>query len=206
MANPPKPLYWDTDVFIHRFQRTPEHIGILEQLTDAAERGEIVFVQSAFTISEMVKDPDGEKLTVAEESLIEDFFENDFVIVRTLTEQIAFLSRKIAREYGLKPGDAVHVATAVFWKVPILHTFDRKLLNKAELMKDLSLKIEKPAWVGDPLPLFDGMEASEVTDEEKSDSAASEAIEPVEPVSAEETRPASGVETARQAEPSSDGV
>jgi len=141
MASPPKPLYWDTDVFIHRFQRTPKHIGVLEQLTDAAERGEFVFVQSMFTISELVKDPDGDKLTVKEESLIEDFFENDFVILRTLTEQIAFLSRKIAREYGVKPGDAVHVATAVFWNVPILHTFDNKLLNKTQLMKDLSIQI-----------------------------------------------------------------
>jgi len=174
MANPPKPLYWDTDVFIHRFQRTPEHIDVLAQLTDAAERGEIVFVQSPFTISELVKDPEGEKLTEAQETLIEDFFENEFVIVRTLTEQIAFLSRKIAREYSVKPGDAVHVATAVFWKVPILHTFDNKLLNKTQLMKDLSIRIEKPAWIGEPLPLFDGIGISEVKDEEESGVATSD--------------------------------
>jgi predicted nucleic acid-binding protein len=160
MANPPQPLYWDTDVFIHRFQKTLEHIAILEQLTDAAERGEIVFVQSAFTIAELVKDPEGEKLTEAQETLIEDFFENDFVIVRTLTEQIAFLSRRIAREYSVKPGDAVHIATAVFWKVPILHTYDNKLLNKTKLMEDLSIRIEKPAWVGKPLPLLDGIETN----------------------------------------------
>jgi predicted nucleic acid-binding protein len=203
MANTPHLLYWDTDVFIHRFQKTPAHITILEQLTDAAERGEIMFVQSTFTIAELVKDPEGEKLTVVQESLIEDFFENDFVTIRTLTEQIAFLARKIAREYGVKPGDAVHVATALFWKVPILHTFDNKLLNKTKLMSDLSIKIEKPAWVGKPLPLLDSAEASEVSDEEESDSTASEAAETV---SAEESHSGSGDEAARQVEPAPDGV
>ena len=202
MANPHL-LYWDTDVFIHRFQRTPAHITILQQLTDAAERGGIMFVQSTFTIAELVKDPEGEKLTVVQESLIEDFFENDFVTVRTLTEQIAFLARKIAREYGLKPGDAVHVATALFWKVPILHTFDQKLLNKAKLMSDLSIRIEKPAWVGKALPLIDGIEASEASDEEEADGTASEATEAA---SAEGTHAGSGDETARQVEPSPDGV
>jgi predicted nucleic acid-binding protein len=183
MANPPKPLYWDTDVFIHRFQKTPEHIDILTQLTDAAERGEIVFVQSTFTIAELVKDPEGEKLTDAQETLIEDFFENDFVIVRTLTEQIALLSRKIAREYSIKPGDAVHVATALFWKVPILHTFDNKLLNKKKLMEDYPLKIEKPAWIGEPLPLFDGLGTGEAKEEEAS-APAETTIEPAATVPA----------------------
>lgn len=166
MANSPMPLYWDTDVFIHRFQRTPEHIAILEQLTDAAERGEIVFVQSTFTVAELVKDPEsGEKLPDDKESLIEDFFENEFVVIRTLTEPIAFLSRKISRDYGVKPGDAVHVATALFWKVPILHTYDKKLLNKNGLIGDSPLRIELPTWVGQTRLLFEGEGSQEVKDE-----------------------------------------
>jgi predicted nucleic acid-binding protein len=178
MANPPKPLYWDTDVFIHRFQRTPEHISTLEQITDAAERGEIVFVQSTFTISELVKDPDGEKLTEAQENVIEDFFENEFVIVRTLTEQIAFLSRKIAREHGLKPGDAVHVATAIFWKVPILHTYDDKLLKRDGLIGDPPLKIEKPSFVGQQNLLMEWIEGKEAVKGEENTNGAATTVEP----------------------------
>jgi predicted nucleic acid-binding protein len=173
MANSPEPLYWDTDVFIHRFQRTPEHIAILEQITEAAERGDIVFVQSTFTISELVKDPEGEKLTNEQESIIESFFENEFVIVRTLTEQIAFLSRKIAREYGTKPGDSVHIATALFWKVPVLHIYDEKLLNETKLMEDYPLKIEKPSFVGQPnLPLLEWAEGMKELEDEKENNGA----------------------------------
>lgn len=167
MANSPMPLYWDTDVFIHRFQRTPTHIAILEQLTDAAERSEIVFVQSTFTIAELVKDPEsGEKLPEDKESLIEDFFENEFVVIRTLTEPIAFLSRKISRDYGVKPGDAIHVATALFWKVPILHTYDKKLLNKNGLIGDPPLRIELPTWVGQARLLFESNGSEEMDDKE----------------------------------------
>lgn len=187
MANSPKPLYWDTDVFIHRFQRTPEHIAVLEQITDAAEHGDIVFVQSTFTISELVKDPEGEKLTDEQESIIESFFENDFVIVRTLTEQIAFLSRKIARDYGLKPGDAVHVATAIFWEVPILHTYDEKLLSKNGLIGDPPLTIERPSFVGQAnLPLIEwleGMEELKNEEEATSEATTSPAIAGVPTVS-----------------------
>lgn len=179
MANSPKPIYWDTDVFIHRIQKSPEHIAILQQITDAAERGEVVFVQSTFTISELVKDPDGEKLTETQESAIETFFENEFVIVRTLTEQIAFLSRRIAREHGLKPGDAVHVATAIFWKVPILHTYDEKLLKRNGLIGDPALTIEKPSFVGQPsLPLIEWLEGQEKeNEEERSNGTGTEADE-----------------------------
>jgi hypothetical protein len=117
----------------------------------------------------LVKDPDSGKLVQAQEGAIEAFFENEFVIIRTLTEQIAFLSRKIARDHGLKPGDAVHVATAIFWKVPILHTYDDNMLKKNGLIGDPPLVIEKPSFVGQPsLPLVEWMEGKEKENEEAS--------------------------------------
>ena len=151
MPNPPRLIYWDTAVIIHRIQLTPEYIDILREITDAAERGEAKIVLSTFVVAEVIKDPDGGVLSEEEDQKVIDLFENDYFDIRPITLPIARLSRQISRKHGVKPKDAVHLVTACYWDVPEFHTCDRGLINKTNLINTesgLPLVIETPIWRG----------------------------------------------------------
>jgi predicted nucleic acid-binding protein len=153
MADGLKAVYWDSCVIISRIQRTPERIEVLEYLTEEAERNRLLIVVSTFTIIEVNRTENQKPLTEEEDRLISDYFENDYIVIRPLTIPIARLARDIAREYRIKPKDAVHVATAVFWEVPLLHSYDENLCKKTEMIGDPPLKIENPSFIDLP-PFF----------------------------------------------------
>lgn len=153
MADGPTAVYWDSCVIIHRIQKTPAHINILEYLINEAENNRLLIVVSTFTIAEVVKIDSVPPLTEEQDKLISDYFDNDYIVIRPLTIPIARLAREISRKHNIKPKDAVHVATAVFWKVPLLHTYDNNLCKKTGLIGDPPLKIENPSYVNQ-VPLF----------------------------------------------------
>ena len=119
-------VYWDSCVFIDRLEgKDPARIDVLRAMTEAAEKGDLRIVTSALSMTEVVK---LNRLTdVADEdkeSLITDFFENDYIYVRNLDPKVSWLSRRIIRDHKLKPSDAVHVATAILNHVDVLQTYD----------------------------------------------------------------------------------
>lgn len=160
--------YWDSDVLIHAIQRTPEHIVELEPLINEAENGNLQIVVSTFSLMELYKDLDGENVTSKEDDeLIISFFDNPYFIKRDLTEPIALNARQISRETGIKPKDAVHVATALYFNIPVLFSFDKELAKKFAKLNNSSLEITCPKWEGQ-LELFGGSaEESENVETEK---------------------------------------
>lgn len=117
--------YWDSDVLIHAIQRTPEHIAELEPLISEAESGNIQIVLSTFSLMEIYKDLDGINATSKDDDeLIIAFFENPYFIIRDLTQPIALSARQISREFNIQPKDAAHIATALYFDVPVLFTYD----------------------------------------------------------------------------------
>jgi PIN domain len=70
--------------------------------------------------------------------------------MRQLDRPTAELAHEITRTYGLTNADAVHVATAVIAKVPVLYTYDsakgkrRGLLRHDRKIGDPPLRIEVP--------------------------------------------------------------
>ncbi len=119
MADSPQVFYWDSDVFISRFQRTPGRIETLEKITEAAEKNRVQLVISTYSLTEIAKvpgimDSNGNPVTLTEKELelLSGYFENDFIVIRPLSQIIAEMAREYVAKFGLKPGDAVHVATA----------------------------------------------------------------------------------------------
>ena len=139
-----KGIYWDSDLFISRLQRTPGRIEVLEQLTNSAERGQLKIVTSALALVEVAKLPDTALLPEEQERLIVDFFENPYIVVLPLDRLVAKTARQLIRDYspGLRAGDALHIATALRGKVPILHAYDLHFLNLSGRIPDI--RIEEP--------------------------------------------------------------
>lgn len=174
MPNNPKLIYWDSDVFISRLQMWPGRVDTLRQFTEAAERNEINLVISTFSLAEIAKvpglngDPVKDKpLTEVELAKISAYFENDYIIIRPLTIDIAEMAREYVCKHGLKPPDAVHVATAIYWNVPLLHSYDDKLCKRTGLIGSPPLVIENPTWRGQQSLVEVTTEIGETTHETK---------------------------------------
>jgi predicted nucleic acid-binding protein len=132
MPSKPTLLYWDSCVFLSAIQRTAGRYATLKAILDSAAADEIVIVTSALTIAEVVKldcdsaDPDQSAKDVAE---IRHFFENDYLAIKNVDRLIAEQAGDIVRRHGLKPPDAIHVATALSSKCDRLETYDKLILR-----------------------------------------------------------------------------
>ncbi len=144
-------VYWDTCVFIHRLQATQEHINILRHLTRAAENGELEIVTSIFTSVEICY-LDKTQLTkphftIEQENKIVEFLDNPYIKLRQIDRDVARKSRSIVRNIpGIKPADALHLATAILYEVNEVQTYDPHLLSISEKMDNM--KVVLPHWIG----------------------------------------------------------
>jgi hypothetical protein len=100
------------------------------------------------------------------------FFENDYVLLVNLDRAVGECARELMNVgYSLKPGDAVHLATAAISPgVEQFHTFDDKLLRLNGLIDKsdgTKLKICKPDAGASPAPLLDAIHAQKPADPAK---------------------------------------
>jgi len=146
-------LYWDSDLFISRIQRTPDRINVLEPLTQAAERGEIRIVTSILAKAECAFLRDSNLLPEDQEQLIVDFFENPYLTVLPVDDFVCEHARKIIRaNAGLRSIDAIHIATAVSAGVPVLQAYDKTFGNARGCSEIGQLVIQEPTtdqWIFD---------------------------------------------------------
>ena len=151
----PKQRLWDTSViidFLEGAERAKPHVlHIIEEAT----RGETQIVVSVFAEVEVVK-IDG-VLTDDQEEMIREFFTRPYIVRAQLDSRVAEIARQITRTTSLasdmqtiKPNDAVHVATAVRWKIPIFECYDGPLI--ATLAQNPSLvpgtTVREPLYEG----------------------------------------------------------
>lgn len=159
MANKETPcrrIYWDSCVYIHRIQRSQQHIATLETLGNRIESGELILVASTLCIAEVSKSNLSGTLTAKDLRKIQAFFENRHVDVYPVTRRIAEFAANIVRLHSQKPSDAIHLATAALSNDPIhqFHTYDHKLIRLSKKIKLSSLDICEPNNDGWQQPMF----------------------------------------------------
>ena len=149
MPTKPSAVYWDTNTFIHRLERSESCIEVLERISDAAYNDELLIVTSSFTLCELakVKNPLG-LAPEEQERMIVEFFENPYIVLRTVDRAVGIKAREILRyKQSIKGKDAVHLATAVCHRVPVFHTFDHGLISMNGAPCLGSLHVQEPTWV-----------------------------------------------------------
>jgi predicted nucleic acid-binding protein len=168
MATPTKRVYWDACVWLALILREKIPLpksGIEDRDTmcrmviEAAKKGSLEILTSTFCLVEVCKTPADKKIT---SDKLAEFFENDYILLTNLDRMVAERGRELmVRHPGLKPPDAVHLATAaVSPGVEEMHTFDDRLLaldgaiDKADGTK---LKICKPDAGAPPAPLLEAI-------------------------------------------------
>jgi predicted nucleic acid-binding protein len=127
---------------------------------DAAERGVIEVVVSAIALVEVLA---RNRASHFDDQRIRDFFDNDYIMLVNVDKHLGGFARRlmVAGHSGLKPPDAIHLATACIANVHEFHTFDDRLLALGGVIDRLDgtrLVIKKPAVPAPPAPLLDEIE------------------------------------------------
>lgn len=133
----PERIYFDTCVFIEILQQNvPKRFDASDALRHKAAQGSAIIVTSAVSFTEVNKLPES-KIPLPEEQskLILAFFENRYIAVRPVTREIAEKAHELTRTHGLTNLDAIHVATALIAKVPVLYTYDGPKQKRKGLLR-----------------------------------------------------------------------
>ena len=123
------PRYWDTGPFLAWLKQEAYRIDEVEPVIRAAQDGKVLLVTSSVTLVEVVKlDQKNAPVAVPPEDAetIRKFFERSSINIRTFDRNTAALARQLIWDHGLETRDAMHLATAVRWKMPLIETYDRK--------------------------------------------------------------------------------
>jgi hypothetical protein len=145
--------YWDSDCFLGWLQGEPDKEASCKEVLEAAEDGKVLIVTSALTIAEVLALKNAQPIPVSNCRKVEAFFRRDYIVIRNITRHIAENARTYVWDYGVKPKDALHVATAIDADLELLNTFDEALQKKSTMVGNPGLIISKPSWCEPRLPL-----------------------------------------------------
>lgn len=145
--------YWDSDCFLGWLQAEPNKEESCRQVLEAAEEGKVLIVTSALTIAEVLALRGAPPIPASMRAKVEAFFRNDYIVVRNITRRVSEQAREYVWGHGVKPKDALHVATALDAGLELLNTFDIPLIGKSGSLGNPVLTIERPYWREPKLPL-----------------------------------------------------
>ena len=146
MPNKPEVVMWDSCVIIDAIQKDPKYWPAIEPFVKDAEQGKLLIVVSEISrveVSYLSRLAQGGTPIEDQVRLINAWFENPYVVRRQQHAGISDLAAEIGRTYSLKRAAVrIILATAVFERIPILHTRDGEG-GKPGLLK-LSGKVGNP--------------------------------------------------------------
>src|SRR5437868_13769431 len=158
MATSPSRVAWDSCTWIAHILRErifgPDGKTVIEDrgamcrpVLDAAERGVIEIVVSAIALVEVLA---RDRASGIDDQRVPNFFDNDYILLVNVDKQLGDFARQLmlAGHGGLKPLDAIHLATACIANVDAFHTFDDRLLaldGRIDRLEGTRLLIKKPA-------------------------------------------------------------
>ena len=128
--------YWDSNAFLAYFHEEAGRVDSCEAILAEAESGKILIVTCALTLAEVLAlrgEPRLPPTTEMKRKVI-DFFKNEYVAVVNVSREVAELARDLVWDHGVKPKDAVHVASALVAQAPIFETFDKPLIRKSKTL------------------------------------------------------------------------
>jgi hypothetical protein len=117
---------------------------IAQNMLNDAANGRWAIFTSTFTLVEVLRARRQPVLTEAEEQKIDAFFRHDYIKLITLDRRVAEEARRLARQYSLRPADAVHLASAIRARADQLLTWDEDFPRTVIE----SVEIKSPYWFG----------------------------------------------------------
>lgn len=135
-----EPIYWDSDAFLGWLQAEPGKVELCEGTIERAKSGDVLIVTSTLTIAEVLWMRNAPQVPQQKGELLRKFFRRSFIRVRNVTRQISESAQDLVWVNGIRPKDAIHVATAVEARIGVLETFDAQLIGKSGIVGGLLIR------------------------------------------------------------------
>jgi predicted nucleic acid-binding protein len=119
--------YLDSSVYISAIVGEaiePGKSDLSAQILELARSGRFNVFASTFVFAEVIKDRKRDELDPEQEATIDKYLEQDFITWVEVDLPIAKKARSLSRFQGLKPVDAIHVASALRAKCDQFLTWD----------------------------------------------------------------------------------
>lgn len=123
--------YWDSATCLAYLLDEAGRADACQLVLDAAEAGKLELVISTLTIAEVLALRGKAPIPAERAEAVRRFFRRQYFIVADVTRFIAEQARELVWAHGVKPKDAIHVATVLEAGVPRLDTFDDGLLARS---------------------------------------------------------------------------
>ncbi len=136
--------YWDSDCFLAWFQEEAGKVDACRGPIERAEAGDVFILSSTLTVAEVLWMRGAPRLPEDKASLVRAFFRRPYIRLRNVTRHVAEAAQDLVWNHGIKPKDAIHVATALDAKAVALETFDEKLIKKSGSVGGGNLIIRQP--------------------------------------------------------------
>jgi predicted nucleic acid-binding protein len=137
-------VYWDSDAFLGWLQAEPGKAELCAGTLKRADQGEVLILTSALTIAEVLWMRGAPMIPQEKADIVRKFFRRSYIRVRNVTRAVSESAQDLVWTHGIKPKDAIHVATALDAAAFALETFDDGLLKKSGLIGTPTLLIRKP--------------------------------------------------------------
>lgn len=137
--------YWDSCAFLAWLQNEPERSDACNDTLNEAKSGSFVIVTSALTLTETLWMRGGPQLGADKARLLNGFFRRSFLRVANVDRAIAESAQRLVWDNGIRPKDAIHVATALRYDCTLLETFDGPLISRSGEIRGLIIREPKPA-------------------------------------------------------------
>ena len=122
--------YCDSCVFLGFLNNEPDKFDECRTVLCAAEEGVIELFTSQFTQAEVIKIKGQTELDESKENIIDQLFDQSWVKTANFEREMARICRSLCWTYGIKPYDALHIATAIRLRVDFFDTTDKPLMDK----------------------------------------------------------------------------
>lgn len=155
--------YWDSCVFLAYLNKERDRSQICQAILDAADAGKIQIFTSALTIAEVLKYKGKKPIKKESRQMIIEFFQNDYIKIINVDRLVATEAQELVWEHNIPPKDAIHVASAIRAKLPVIETYDNDdLISKTGSVGSPPILIREPADI--QLGLFETGEEKEEPD------------------------------------------
>src|SRR4051812_33125817 len=106
-------IYWDSDAFLGWLQAEPGKTDLCAGTLKRADLGEVIIFTSALTIAEVLWMRGAPMVPEEKAEIVRKFFRRSYLRVRNVTRAVAENAQDLVWNNGVRPKDAIHVATAL---------------------------------------------------------------------------------------------
>lgn len=151
MTNPDR-VYWDANTYLNWLTGEHASLAVMQMVYDDWKKGLVTMVTSTLTLAEVyfVRLGTPKRVDRSKDKDIDALFDppadRRFVLVE-LDRTVAVKARDLARAFSISGRDAIHIASALKARCPVMHTHDEALWAKSGLVGgEPSLAISAPDW------------------------------------------------------------